>query len=546
MQWASFDTFLVQNAFWQDKMGRPVVNKDFLKALLTYGQSDAYRFYCPNQLFAEEMKKKFFAMADREAVSRVKIRLQARFVEDAPNIQTMHQGDFTFHMPHLIAARNKMNLNYSVTGVTHSLDQPMMHMRLLQLLMAGSRSCDTIICTSRCALVFLQNSFSHLRHYMKSSFGARMFDPPSLVRIPLGANETAFSVPKKLEARNLLKLPPDSFVMLSLGRFSARNKMDLSPLLEWVEWMHITGRLSNFILILSGGGKPADVDLIKSMIDHLKIGEKVRVMPNVSIETKSALFSGADVFVSLSDNYQETFGLTIIEAMAAGLPVVASDFDGYRDLVVNGKTGFLLPTAASVTPEPWESIKGIMDSSMLGFYQAQKIFIDFNALSGAVLTLAQNSDLRKAMSHAARKQAEAYRWEKIIPQYEAVWQESLLHARTTSSKQPQKDTCLSLPWKESYAHWPGMTLSPETRIRLSRYGAFRIHRSFSPIMYDETKSLLDQNVLSYLVTYLAKGVTSLADLTAKTAFNRNIPSFRVILHVDWLIKHGYIQLQQKD
>ena len=52
----------------------------------------------------------------------------------------------------------------------------------------------------------------------------------------------------------------------------------------------------------------------------------------------------ADVFLSLPDNIQETFGLVVVEAMASGLPVVGSDWDGYRDLVVDGETGFLVPT----------------------------------------------------------------------------------------------------------------------------------------------------------------------------------------------------------
>ena len=40
--------------------------------------------------------------------------------------------------------------------------------------------------------------------------------------------------------------------------------------------------------------------------------------------------------MSLADNIQETFGLTPVEAMAAGLPCVMSDWDGYRDTVRDG------------------------------------------------------------------------------------------------------------------------------------------------------------------------------------------------------------------
>ena len=51
-------------------------------------------------------------------------------------------------------------------------------------------------------------------------------------------------------------------------------------------------------------------------------------------------------FLSLVDNPQETFGLAPVEAMAAGVPVVVSDWDGYRYTVSDGVEGFLIPTLA--------------------------------------------------------------------------------------------------------------------------------------------------------------------------------------------------------
>ncbi|HRE90473.1 MAG TPA: glycosyltransferase, partial [Myxococcota bacterium] len=59
---------------------------------------------------------------------------------------------------------------------------------------------------------------------------------------------------------------------------------------------------------------------------------------------KQACMAAADVFVSLADNVQETFGLSVIEAMAAGLPVVVSDWDGYKDTVRDGEDGFRVTT----------------------------------------------------------------------------------------------------------------------------------------------------------------------------------------------------------
>src|SRR5205807_881053 len=50
------------------------------------------------------------------------------------------------------------------------------------------------------------------------------------------------------------------------------------------------------------------------------------------------------------DNLQETFGLSPIEGMAAGLPLVVSDWNGYRDTVRDGVDGFRIPTLMPPTP----------------------------------------------------------------------------------------------------------------------------------------------------------------------------------------------------
>ncbi len=66
-------------------------------------------------------------------------------------------------------------------------------------------------------------------------------------------------------------------------------------------------------------------------------------------ENRETAWASADVFCSLSDNIQETFGIVPIEAMAAGLPVVVSDWDGYKDTVRDGIDGFRIPTLSAST-----------------------------------------------------------------------------------------------------------------------------------------------------------------------------------------------------
>ena len=52
----------------------------------------------------------------------------------------------------------------------------------------------------------------------------------------------------------------------------------------------------------------------------------------------------SDVFISLSDYCGETFGLTVMEAMACGLPVVISDFAGYKTHITDGVEGYYIQT----------------------------------------------------------------------------------------------------------------------------------------------------------------------------------------------------------
>ena len=56
--------------------------------------------------------------------------------------------------------------------------------------------------------------------------------------------------------------------------------------------------------------------------------------------------ASSDVFISLPVLFK-TFGLTPCEAMASGLPVIGTDWNGYKDTIINSKTGFTIPTLLS-------------------------------------------------------------------------------------------------------------------------------------------------------------------------------------------------------
>jgi phosphatidylinositol alpha-mannosyltransferase len=102
----------------------------------------------------------------------------------------------------------------------------------------------------------------------------------------------------------------------------------------------------------------------------------------------------ADVFVAPALG-QESFGIVLVEAMAAGVPVVASDIPGYREVVQPDVDGILVPPG------------------------------DPAALAEAVRKVLSDSELAERLREAGRARAEGYRWEIVIEQIEAAYQDAI-------------------------------------------------------------------------------------------------------------------------
>lgn len=100
---------------------------------------------------------------------------------------------------------------------------------------------------------------------------------------------------------------------------------------------------SNYIYIVAGDGP--EFDRIQRSVSRLKLGNRVLMLGRVSNDTRKVLLNASDIFIMPNGtvaNDIEGFGIVVLEAGSCGLPVVASNLQGIKDAVTDGKTGYLV------------------------------------------------------------------------------------------------------------------------------------------------------------------------------------------------------------
>gem|GEM_PF-6666306 len=233
--------------------------------------------------------------------------------------------------------------------------------------------------------------------------------------IPLGSPPQTF-LPSP-EAKATLGLEGDILVTY-IGRMNPSTKGDLLPIVGCAQELckEYGGRVR---FVFAGADNIGYAQFLQTFTTD---AGSVTFMPNLSRERKRALLSATDVFLSCVDTMLESFGLSIIEAFQRGIPCVVSDWDGYRDLVSDGITGFRIPTLTSVYPRLLGVPHVVLPAAVSLFRRAQTVVVDLLQLKEKLRLLIDNVDLRQAIGKQARREYEQqYSWETVVPRYVAAW-----------------------------------------------------------------------------------------------------------------------------
>jgi glycosyltransferase involved in cell wall biosynthesis len=230
---------------------------------------------------------------------------------------------------------------------------------------------DTIISPSECYI----NGSRFLREYKNK-----------IVVIPNGINLSDFNISySKDECRVQLGLPLDKKIVLFLGYLSPYKGPDII-----VRAMsRIIKEVPDALLLFVGEGIMGEE--LKSLSKKLGVDKHIKFAGFVGDSFKKALFyKSADIFAFPS--LSEIFGIVNLEAMACGIPIVASKVGGIPDVVKNGENGLLVPPR------------------------------DSEDLADAVIYLLENKDIREQMGKNGRKKAKDYSWETIAEDTEKVYE----------------------------------------------------------------------------------------------------------------------------
>jgi D-inositol-3-phosphate glycosyltransferase len=446
---------------------------------------------------------------------------------------------------------------FPIVGTIHTISyQSMLRRFFPSILLSDTHPCDSIVCTSTAAAKAFRALGEKVAGDFAQEYGLSLKYRGRLDVIPLGVDIEVFRPRDKRLVRTTLSLPLDALIILYVGRFSIADKMDLFPLLRVFTECCLSNRHNNLLLVLAGSEREGNLKSVIIECQRLGIQERVRII--TAPFSTAWLYSAADIFVSPADNIQESFGNTIAEALASGLPTVASDWNGYRDIVEHGKTGFTVPTYWSQSDDDLSVLSPLIFDDTLFDHccVAQSVSIDLQQFKKYLLMLIDNESLREEMSKRSRERAEClYSWPVVVARYEKLWDELLTDVETLPYIPGNLRALYAQPrYFDAFSGYATHLLTGESRLRLTSSGVQALETS--SIIADHHLAIqiaaLDVQLLYVAATSLMKVVQT------NTVYSDHGVEMDVILyyvqsskrwhphvirrHLQWLLKYGYAEV----
>lgn len=457
--------------------GKDIANADLFRGLLNYGGFSEVAVLNQIGLNAEQLATAL--------ESQVDVSLASAALNDTR--WPVRHGILLRGQPYLSELswlRRSADLDqaYSLVGLIHTIAPPAVRQGIAAAALAPTHPWDALVCTSPAVQQAMEEMFDFQADHYAARLGATLAPRPQLPLIPLAVDTERLAregadLKARAVMRERLSIAIEDILVLWVGRLSYYEKAFPQSMFQAMRLASLQSqRRMHFVLVGWFPGGEAEMQLYEQAANHLAPNLNVLVIDGNDPQAVAQSWAAADVFFSLVDNIQETFGLTPIEAMAAGLPVVVSDWDGYRYTVRDGVDGLLVPTLGSPGGLPGELLAGL-HSLELETYQtyvgatAQHTAVHVQRAAAALVQLAESADQRRAMGAAGQRRAELmFSWPQVAKKYRELFEELAGRRQAADVNEAKAGSRLDPRRGEPFAdfrHFATSVLSPDLVMRLS-------------------------------------------------------------------------------
>ena len=434
----------------------------------------------------------------------------------------------------LVSLRQQSGQNFPITL---KVEPPFLANAQLTTYTALSNT-DVLICSRPSTHKLIETAQSHLR-----ASGTERRTYPQICTIPHGVKPERIDSDKKQDARHLLNLPKEATIIFSSVDFGPNSSIDIFPLMR--AFQSIAAKKNDVLLIISSSDEEGYVARASGFLEGSALSRQVLFLPNVDEAARLLLLAAADIFISPADSVYADNGHQVLEAMARGLPVIATDEDqnGYID---HGKTGFKvkkegLPLSYEAPRKCIAFTTHRVQSLML----SQATVIDVQQLVEHLTLLVENVSLRERIGAAARQYvSEHHDLAKIASDYEHLWsnlrqETSLMRLETSLSENQVSDDS----WLPSLLSLIPQTIDENTPLYITHDGEALLETQ-DIMVYEEINELIFAPIVLEILnaaqsgTCLSKVADSLLGVLSPEAAKDLVPN--VAYHIMWCMKQGWI------
>lgn len=434
---------------------------------------------------------------------------------------------------------------------SHALGHHRLWSQLVRIANAPHVPYDTIACISKACRDGLAKSFTDFL----SIEGA---PPPCRLDLLYHGCDTdrfaAVNPQRRADSRRLLRLPQDGQIALFLGRVTPNSKADLLPLIN--VFSRVAGE-NDYLVIAGQENATGYLDRMRQTGDECGMGERLIICPEVAPGFQSLYYHSADIFVFPADCIQESLANTVIEAMACGLPTLISDWDGMRDLVLEGETGFKIPCYWMPNMDRIGELSMTSSLETEYLYGSQSVWIDTNILADRLGELLQSPELRERMGSAGRERIlKEFSLSVIRDKTFQLWDQldEIAAHETEEEAQFRKDYAsrigLPTPYLQLFNHYATGVLDPlQDSIRLNPTGRAVMNNRQPLQFYDELLPLLHQDIINSLFETLSKAGSRwliISEITRTVSLATGKSEDDIRYHLGLLLKRDLLELNRKN